>query len=161
MKRLFIFVLAAVLLTSCRAYQIYPADYREFSYTESKRKAFVLNPDLTKEYAIFKSADIFALVDDSLSSDVVKVRLLPMDRHLACGNGAFLTLFTVGQLPVLYTDRYFYKFEEITGNSKTEKAFELQVATTVWFWNIFSSQKNFNKQAGQALLASYYNKSPS
>jgi len=120
--------------------------------------AFVLNPELAKEYAIFKNAGIFNLVDDNSSPDVVKIRLLPMDRRLACGNGAFLTLFTVGQLPVLYTDRYFYKFEEILENTKTEREFELQVATTVWFWNIFSKQKNFNKQAGQALGANYFKK---
>jgi hypothetical protein len=161
MARPFIFVLGIILLTSCRAYRIYPTEYRDFSNSDTKKKAFVLNPDLAKEYVIFKNADIFSLVDDSLAADVVKIRLLPMDRRLACGNGAFLTLFTVGQLPVLYTDRYFYKFEEISENMKTEKEFELQVATIVWFWNIFSSQKNFNKQAGQALLASYYKKSSS
>jgi hypothetical protein len=143
-------------MISCRAYRIYPADYREFSYNEIKRPAVVLNPELAEEYAIFKKAAIFNLVSDTMTPYLVKIKLLPIEKHLACGEGAFFTLFTLGQFPVLYTDRYYYKFEEVGEKEIVSKKFELHVATTVWFWNIFSSKKNFNKQAGQALLASYY-----
>jgi hypothetical protein len=155
MIRFFFFVLVLTFLTSCRAYRIYPAEHREFSYGQTKRPAFVINPELSKEYAILKEAAVFNLVSDSLSSAVIKIELLPMEKRLASGNDVFITLFTVGQFPVLYSDLYYYKFEEVTEEKKVSKAFELQVATSVWFWNMFSSKKDFNKQAGQALLASY------
>lgn len=158
MKQVFVFLFSLLVLTSCKAYRVFPKEYRHFSSSEKRRSAYVLQPELTTEYSILKEAAIFEFVNDSSSADVVKIKLHPMEKQLAAANGIITTLFTFGQLPALYTDRYFYRFEEISGNTRTFKTFELDVATEVWFWNIFSSKKNFSKQAGQALLANYFRK---
>jgi hypothetical protein len=120
-------------------------------------KAVVLNPELSDEYAILSESAILNLVKDSMAPRAVAIRLLPMESRLAPANGIFNTILSLGQVPVRYEDRYFFQFEEISEKEKAAKAFELKVASEIWFWNIFSKKKNFSKAAGQALLADYYN----
>lgn len=156
-----VLIFMLIFLTSCKVYHISPMENREFPISEPKRNAFVVNHELSKEYKILKNAGIYNLVNDSLFADVVKIQLFPLDKNLACGNGAFITVLTAGQLPVRYSDRYIYRFVEILENTNIERQFELQVATSVWFWNVFSSHKNFNQEAGKALLSSYYSNSSS
>jgi hypothetical protein len=160
MIRVSILLILFVVLISCKVYHFHPNQQRDISQHEPARKAFVVNRELVKEFAILKSSGIFLFVDDSVSTDVIKVNLSPLHKTLACGNGAFITLLTVGQVPVKYPDRYLFTFTEILDNVETEKSFELNVATSVWFWNVFSSHKNFQKETGLALSADYYSKSP-
>lgn len=97
MQRIFYILLSLIVLASCRAYRVFSNEYRNFSSSEPKRTDYVLNPDLNTEYSILKNAAIFQLVDDSLSSHVVTIKLHPMERQLAAANGIFTTLFTLGQ----------------------------------------------------------------
>ncbi|HTQ64064.1 MAG TPA: hypothetical protein VMI12_04665 [Puia sp.] len=80
-----------------------------------------------------------------------------MKRNIACGEPALGSLITLGQVPVLLPDKYQYRFDEISNTVIVHKQQELEVATRYWFWDMFVFNKNFNKKAGQTLLAGYYN----
>ena len=117
----------------------------------------ILNPELAKEFKIFKAAGLFKITNDSLDDSAVKIRLYPMQKGFGCGQGAVVFLGSLGQLPVLLPDRYQYSFEEIQKTGIVQRQFELKVATRYWFWDMFAFKKGFTKKAGQTLLAEYYN----
>jgi len=129
---------------------------RHFTYDGPRKKAFITNPELKKECSILLKSNIFDVTTDSLDGSAVKVRLQPMQRQLACGQPILLSAFTLGQLPVLLTDRYFYSFEEVQQEQVEAKKFELHVAKQYWFWDMFVFKKNFKGKAGKALSAQYY-----
>lgn len=159
--RLTIFLtLLAILFSSCYSYKIFPEEYRSFSYNGEKKKAFVLNPGLSKEFRILQKAGIFQLTTDSLDTSVTRIKLYSLEKHFACGEPVLLSWFTLGQVPVFFPDRYDYTFDEIQRTDTIQKAFELRVAMRYWFWDIFRFHKKFQQKAGQTLLANYYNNSP-
>jgi hypothetical protein len=102
MSRLTVFLFGLAMLSSCKAYRIFPEEYRTFSATQARKTAFVLNPGLSEEYAILRESALFDLVQDSLAPHAVAIRLLPMERELAPANGIFNTILSLGQIPVLY-----------------------------------------------------------
>jgi hypothetical protein len=80
-------------------------------------KAFVLNPELSGEYDIFKKANLYDIVTDSSSSDV-KIRLLRLEQRPACATGSiFVTMFSLGFWPVYFPDEYCFSYEEVTADS--------------------------------------------
>jgi hypothetical protein len=155
MKRIATIIAVTLLLTSCYSYKIFPVAYRDFCYNGEKQTAYILNPELAKEKEILKGAGIFAFTD-SLSKDCMTIKLRPLERRLSCGQPIIASLFTLGQVPVYFTDRYNYQFDEIEHGDTILKRFELLVAQRTWFWDMFKVHKRFNQQASQALLASYY-----
>jgi hypothetical protein len=145
-------------LSSCYSYKIFPKENRRFSYNGQKEDAFILNPELTKELKIFKAAEIFNIVEDTLNQACVKIKLYPLKRDFICGEPIVASLFTLGQLPVLLPDNYQFEFDEVRPTDTTQRKFELKIATRYWFWDMFVVKKNFKKKAGRALLAEYYTK---
>jgi len=118
--------------------------------------AFVMNPELTEEYAILKQSGIFTLTTDSLNDNVVKVRLAPLSRGFVCGNPMIASIFTLGQLPVYLPTPYTFRFQEISTLDSISRDLKIQLAQRFWFWDMFAFKKNFKGKAGQALLVSYY-----
>ena len=157
MRIFFVIMCATTLLSSCYSYKIYPKEYRNFTYTGEKKEAFILNPELTKEFQILKKAGIFKIVTDTLEKSVVKIRLHPLQRNFVCGQPVTASLFSLGQLPVLLPDKYQYEFEEVQLTDTIQRRYELKIATRFWFWDIFAVKKNLKQKAGQTLLAEYYN----
>jgi hypothetical protein len=147
-----------VLFTSCYSYKIYPKEFRSFEYSGEKKIAFITNPELKAEYNILKKSKVYIIANDSLDVRCVKIRLHPIKRSLVCGQPIIASLFTLGQLPVYFPDKYQYQFDEIDHGKITSMNFELHVAQRFWFWDMFTFDKNFNKKAGKALLACYYKK---
>ena len=151
MKLFLLTISLAVLLSSCYSYRIFPKEYRNFTYTGEKKDAFILNPELTKELQIFK------LVTDTLNKTVVKIKLYPLQRNFVCGQPIVGSFITLGQIPVLLPDKYHYRFDEVQSTDTIPRYYELKIATRYWFWDMFAVKKNFNRKAGQTLLAEYYN----
>lgn len=145
-----------VLLSSCYNYKIFPKEIRNYSYSGPRPKAYVLNPQLKKEYKILKAANIFELVPDSAGSNTLKISLRPLKKRFTCGEPVLGSLITLGQVPVLFPDRYEFSFEEIAGNDSKVHNVEMDIAEQLWFWNMFVFNKKFDKKAGQILLARYY-----
>lgn len=156
MRMLLFTIFIAILFSSCYSYKIFPREDRSFSYSGQKKKAFVINPELSKEFHILKRSGIFQLTNDSLDNSAIKIKLYPFQKNFACGEPILGTLVTLGQLPVLLPDRYYYKFDEIQKSDSIQKQFELDIATRFWFWDMFAFNKRFNQKAGQTLLARYY-----
>lgn len=152
----FLAIWLPALLSSCHTYKIFPKEYRDFTYSGEKKKAVVINPELSTEFKILKKAGIFQLTSDSLDDSAIKIKLYPLKRNFACGEPLLGSLITLGQVPVLIPDRYYYKFDEINDTAIIQKNFELQIATQYWFWDMFAFRKDFNQKAGQTLLAKYY-----
>ena len=157
MKAILLTIISAILLSSCYSYKIFPKEHRNFTYAGEKKEAFILNPELSKEFQILKKAGIFKIVTDTLNNSVVKIKLHPLQKHLACGQPAIVSLFTFGQLPVILPDRYQYACDEVQSTDTIQRSFELKIATRFWFWDMFAVKKNFTEKAGQTLLAEYYN----
>ena len=145
---------------SCYTYKIYPKTDRHFSYAGNRSLAYVTNPSLKKEYAILHAAGIFELTTDSLDSRAIKIQLLPLKKGFTCGQPAVLSLFTLGQLPVIMPDSYTFIFQEIYPADSQYRSFQLHVATRIWFWDLFAFNKNFNGKAGQTLSAQYFHGQP-
>ncbi|HWJ92001.1 MAG TPA: hypothetical protein VNR87_12865 [Flavisolibacter sp.] len=159
--KLLLYTALVAALSSCYAYKIYPKEDRDFEYYGEKRTAFIVNPELKKEYAVLERSGIFHLSNDSSSSNVVKIRLHKLNRNFLCGQPIVASLMTFGQLPVYFPDLYFFSFEEFDGTVTQERKFELKIAQRYWFWDLFTFEKNFKKKAGKALLANYYRTSSS
>lgn len=156
MRMILAVILSGTLFSSCFSYRIFPREDSKFVYEGAKKKAYVQNPALKKEYKILKRASIFELTDDSLDQAAVKIRLHPLTKRFSCGEPLLGSLITLGQVPVYLPDRYQYAFDEWQGSASTPRQFELHIATRYWFWDMFNFKKGFDKKAGQALLADYY-----
>src|SRR5258705_7827329 len=100
MKIILFTILPVILLSSCYTYKIFPKEYRDFTYVGEKKEVFILNPELTKEFEILKKSGVFKIVTDTLSKSVVKIKLHPFKKSIACGQSVTASLFTLGQLPV-------------------------------------------------------------
>ncbi|HEY2721263.1 MAG TPA: hypothetical protein VGI82_06045 [Chitinophagaceae bacterium] len=157
MRIITLLALLVTMFSSCYSYKIYPKEYRSFKYEGEKEKAFIINPELSKEYRILKRSGIFQITNDSLDDSVVKIRLYPFERFYGCAEPVLLGLFTLGQFPVLLPDTYWFTFEETKRSNTVKRRFQLGIATRYWFWDIFAFNKKFDQKAGQTLLASYYN----
>jgi len=149
-------ILISITLSSCYSYKIYPKEYRGYSYNGPKRRAIVINPELSKEYEVFKLSGIFDLTSDSLDKTDLKIKLHPIKRPFTDNGAIVITFITVGQFPTLFADRYLYNFDEIQSEDTIHRKLELHIATRYWFWDLFVFHKNFNEKAGQTLLANYY-----
>jgi hypothetical protein len=145
-----------LLLSSCYSFKIYPKEDRNFVYTGEKKEAFILNPELKKEYRVLAKSGIYNIVSDSNKTGVIKVRLYHIRQDFVCGEPILANWITLGQWPVYLPDRYQFKYDEIQGSVVQHKQFDLRVATRYWFWDLFTFEKNFGKKAGQSLLAEYY-----
>ena len=145
------------LLSSCFSYKIFPKEYRSFTYAGEKKNAFIINPELKKEFEILKRSGVFNIVSDSSSESVVKIKLYPLQKNFACGEPIIASWITLGQMPVYLPDRYQYRFDEVEPAITVQRHYELKLAMRYWFWDMFAFKKNFKKKAGQTLLAEYYN----
>ena len=143
-----------VVFSGCYAYKIFPKNYRDIKTPAATETAYVVNPELKKEMKIFQYAGLYNITDDS--SCHLKIRLHKIERGFTCGNGLIAWAIFLGQLPVYMPDRYKYSFEELRSDESRQLSFELQVAQRYWFWDMFTFQKNFSKQAGKALSGNYH-----
>ena len=107
--------------TSCYSYKVFPKEDRHFVYRREKKTAFVTNPELKEEYAILKQSGIFTLTTDSLDDKAVKVKLQPLSRGFVCGNPILASAFTLGQLPVYFSDTYTYRFQEVKAHDTVSR----------------------------------------
>ena len=153
---IYLLIFISISFCSCFSYKIFPKEARAFAYTGEKKEAFILNPQLSKEFKILKKSGIYNIVYDSSDNSVIKIKLYPMKKNVACGEPVLGSLITFGQVPVLFPDRYQYQFDEVSKTDTVHRNQELQLATRVWFWDMFVFNKNFDKKAAQTLLAGYY-----
>jgi hypothetical protein len=121
-------------------------------------KAFVINPTLKKEYSILAKSKIFDLTNDSLDSSAIKIKLFPIEKSYVCGQAAIVSLFSLGQFPVLMPDKYRYVFQEIYPADSQFRSYELTLATRYWFWDAFAFNKDFEGKAGKILGSKYLSK---
>jgi hypothetical protein len=148
-------LVVSTVFSSCYTYRIYPKEHRNYVYTGERKKAYVQNPEL-KEFQTFQAANIFQLTSDSTDATAVQIKLYPVGRSFVCGQAILASLITLGQLPVVFPDRYFFSFDEIQSGTITHHRFKLQVATRYWFWDMFAFRKRFKQKVGQSLLANYH-----
>ncbi|WP_131494651.1 hypothetical protein [Flavobacterium aquatile] len=150
---IFMFLLAA-LCSSCYCYKIYPKEYRKLENKNPKRSAYIVDKSLKKELKILSKSELFVIVEDSTKADL-KIKLYPLEKSFACGQPLMVSMLTIGQLPVILPDRYSYHFDEIENGKITERKMELRIAQRIWFWDMFSFSKRFEKKAGKAVLGEY------
>jgi len=150
-----IFIICVALFPACYAYRIFPKEDRRF-VPSVKQKVHILNPELKREYRVIRHAKIFDIIPaDSADPSAVSIRLEPMRHQMDDGPAIIITAFTLGQVPSLYADRYYYGFTEIRDTGIARTSIELRVAKRFWFWDMFTFQHSFSKKAGQALTAAY------
>lgn len=155
MKLLLIIFVSLILLSSCHTYKIFPKEIRNYSYSGPRKKAYILNPQLREEYKILRLSGAFDIATDS-SDAAINIKLYPLKRKLSCGQPIMGSLVTLGQVPVLFPDRYQFQFETIAGDITTTHSIEMHIATQIWFWDMFVFNKKFDQKAGQILLFNYY-----
>ncbi len=155
MRRTIISLVPLILLSSCYSYRIFPKAIRNYTYSGPRQKAYVLNPELKKEYKILISSNVFDITRDSTGA-VINLKLYPMRMTSSCGQPITGSLITLGQVPVLLPDRYQYRFDIISNAVSTSYTTEMLIATHVWFWDMFVIHKKFNQKAGQVLLSNYF-----
>lgn len=148
--------LSCILFSSCYSYKVFPKEYRELENNNNKPIAFIVNNSLKKEYDILVHSDLFTITPDSGQADI-NIVIHPLERRPSCGQAFVASVFTLGQLPVYYTDRYIYRFDEIKSSIVTERELELKIARRSWFWDVFVFNKKFEQNAGKALLGEYQN----
>ena len=151
--RFSLFIFFFITLSSCYTYKVYPKSYRSLPAPTNPIKAYVVNPDLKKEYYILQASGIFELTD--LSEADITIRLDSLQRSYVCGQPIVVSAMTLGQLPVYMPDRYTFRFEEQKGDEIIVHALELQVAKRIWFWDLFNPDKHFSSKAATALLGAY------
>jgi len=147
-------LLFPAVLTGCYAYRVFPENYRELALPSAKQTVYIINPELKKEMGILAASGIYTISNDSTNS--IKIKLCPLKHDLACGQPVMGTLITLGQIPSYLPDKYEFKYEEQQDGKTTSFQYELKVAERVWFWDMFTFQKNFKKFAGKALAGNYY-----
>ena len=162
MKHLFLFPLLSVLLCSCYSYRISKRELKNAEVTthlsSEKKTVYVINPELSDEYSILQASNIFHIASDSLDPTVRKIKLLPPTHRFLCGNFLIGWGMFLGQLPISIPSNRNFRFATILDGEETIEEFKLPFRTRYWFWDIFSSRKNYNKVAGQALRLSFYSK---
>lgn len=146
------------LFSSCYTYKVFPKEYKNLSNNEPKQVAFITNPSasLWKEISILQSSDLFVFSKDSTAAEI-KIKVYPVIKSKVCGQGMVLSMVTIGQLPMLFPDRYVFSFDEIKNHVTLKRKYDLKLSQRVWFWDMFVFNKNFKKKAGKALLGEYKN----
>jgi len=154
-KTIIILSLAMILLNSCYSFKVFPKEYRKIENKEVQRKAYIINNTLENEFDILKSSELFEIVEDSINTDL-KIKLYPIKKIEDSYNrsGAAVSFLTLYQIPYYNHHVYKFKFDEIEKNGITKKEFELNVATKVWFWDMFT-YKGYAKEMGKSLLGEY------
>ncbi|WP_299228049.1 hypothetical protein [uncultured Psychroserpens sp.] len=156
MKHLTILILTLIILNSCvAAYKIQTKSFRDFDASSTVNKAFVINKDsLLEEYKILKHSKLFEFTNDSTNAIKIKLHQLKRLPQPSCGNLMTGSMLTLGQLPARFPETYIYRFDLIENENVAKKEIQLKIDQHLWFWNIFSNKKNFNKQAGIVLRGS-------
>ena len=147
------------LFSSCYTYKVFPKEYRKLVNNEPKKVAFISNPtdSLKKEISILQSSDLFIFSKDSTAAEI-KIKVYPIkEGRRSCGQGTILTMITIGQVPIRFSDIYTFSFDEIKKDVSVKRKYDLKVSQRIWFWDMFVFNKNFNKKAGKALLGEYKN----
>lgn len=167
-KIIIILNLSIILLNSCYSYRLFPKEFRKIENKEVPLKAYIINNTFKEELVILKSSTLFKIVEDSIESDL-KIKLYALEKNgfndsdsytifgWNAGGDLGLGLITLGQLPVLFDERYRFKFDEIKQDTIIENNFELKITQRFWFWDMFDFNKRFDEKAGKALLGSYMN----
>ncbi len=155
MTKLLIYLFIILSFSSCYAYKIYPKEDRHFTCAGERKKLFVINPELKKEYSILKWSGIFQITNDSTGADIM-IRLFSLRRNFVCGNAIMGGVITLGQMPVHFPDIYDFSFEEFSDRGKIEWSYQLKIVKRYWFWDMFTFDKNLKKKAGKALLVAYF-----
>ncbi len=145
-------LLLPVILSGCYAYRVFPKSYRHFEAPAATQTVYIINPELKKEFEILKAAGIYIISNDSTNH--LAIKLYPMQRNFVCGQPIVGSILFLGQLPAYLPDRYQFIYEEQQDGTTRQFKYELKVATRIWFWDMFTFQKNFKKFAGKALAGS-------
>jgi hypothetical protein len=153
MKLTIFAAMASLLLSSCYTYKILPSKNATDKPEMPRKKAYVVNPQLKKEYSILYSSNLFDLSSDS--TDAVKIVLYPMDSRVRCMQMFPLNTFVLGQIPETYRDNYYFKFDEISKDSLKENQIDLCIGQKIWFWSMFVFNKKFDQKAGKLLKLEY------
>lgn len=128
-----------------------PRNDRNTKLPAEIKKVYITNKDsLEQEFRILEHSKLYEFIDDTTFT--VKLKLYPLKKNqFPCGNPMIGSMLTLGQLPTRFPDTYHYKFDIIENNQITSHELDMEIHQHLWFWNIFSNKKNFNKQAGIAL----------
>ena len=151
---LLILGLLVIFFCSCYTYQVFPKEFRKLENENPKRNAYVENDTLKTELEILASSELFEITSDSTKADL-KIKLYPLKQRFVCGQPLTASMLTIGQIPVYLPDIYLYRFDEIENGKTTERKLELKIAQRVWFWDMLTFTKNFEKKAGKAVLGEY------
>ncbi len=146
--------LGILLCTSCYSYKLYPKKYRHYTNQRVRQNAYVRNDSLKKALKILEASELFTIVTDSSSADL-HITLYPLEQNVACATPMLPTMLTLGQMPVVVPEKYYFRFDETVNDSTVKRNFSLNISRRVWFWDLFTFSKRFNKKAGKAVLGAY------
>ena len=156
-----LFLLLLFLFNSCYSYKL-AIKTNSLTKQQSNRslpKAYVVNPELEYELSILEHAQLFELTNDSLNT--LKIQLYPIEPIAIDLMGPFtLVLLTLGQVPIHLSNEHPFRFDEIYPDETRTFATRLRVKQRLWFWDFFSSKKDFAKVAGKDLQQLYLENNP-
>lgn len=155
MRNFLLATTACLWLSSCYTVKIFPSNSASPEFTGLRKKAVILHTGLKKEKDILTKSGIFDFTTDSTDAAAVKIKLLPTEYRFTCGQPILLSAFTLGQFPVILPEHSYFRFEEISGDSTTEKVIPMLMGRKYWFWNMFVIKKNYKKKAGKLLAMEY------
>lgn len=116
-------------------------------------KAYVINADkYKKEYKILNFSKKYQLVSDSAAASV-QLQLKEMEcLPLGCITPQFtVQLLTLGLCPVIYPERYKFKYDEIIDKQKKSFQQDVELERVVSWFHLFSFKKNRKKAIGKTL----------
>lgn len=155
MKPFLFAAITSLLFTSCYTYKIFPSKNATDNSEMPRKKAYVMNPGLKKEYSILYNSDIFDISNDSTDNSAVKIVLYPMESGIFCSQTIPLSVILLGQVPETFRNKHQFKFDEISGDSLKENKIDLHMGQQVWFWHMFVFKKKFDEKAGKLLQKEY------
>ncbi|MCW3161130.1 hypothetical protein [Chryseobacterium oryctis] len=149
------FFIVSISLGSCfPAYNVSSKEYRNVKADFLKKKVFVTNKELKKEYEILRHSKIYEITNDT--AYVTRIKLYHMKISTPyCGNPIIGTVITAGLLPSYFPYNSSYSYDLIENNTTTHHQYHIGVNQSFWLFNIFRLGKTFKRQSGKALLGSY------
>lgn len=144
-------------LTGCTSYVVFPKHIRGMTVPENPPEAYIINPELEREYKILEISGLFSISDNR--SVEISITLEPMKTDIwPCGNPRLYSAMLLGIIPAYLPDKYYYNFIEERPDTVIHHQFELKVAERFSLWDIFLINPGKDRRLGEALRGEYLTK---
>jgi hypothetical protein len=144
-----VFLSAAILLSGCTSTTYFAGKKSEVKrFDGGAVPVYVTNPEMAPEYRILQLSGIYNLSSNPESAR--RITLHKMTRLPACGNPMIASAFTLGIVPVVLPNPWYfgYEVEESGGVELVQHHLSLRERFSIWEWLLkWKSEKRAYAQA--------------